>query len=197
MAGEDPLGVGAVLKDYLEQSKGGAINSAGLLNRLNAARENLTKGETGALADMRGVLADRGLISLPGSPEGAETDATMRTLAPLQQAYLSQVRQAQSDEETAADSRLSDALSKATGWTSQQAAAKLASANSASERQQMLSTIALQNLEQNRLFTQFTAQFGLDREQLLNSIRQGKIDAIAPVLQMFSLLVNSSRGGYV
>lgn len=212
---QDPLDMVARLKAYLDETAGGGVNSTRLLNRQESARENLTRGQSAALADLRAVLADRGLISLPGSPQGMELDSTSRAFEPLQRSYLSELRQAMTDESKLADQARSDALgrgqsftegvnayhsdllSKATGWSQGQVAQRLSAANTAQERQRMMSDVALQTLTANMSWNKFLAEFGLNREKVAEDIRQGRINAIMPVLQMFQGLLSQSRGGYI
>lgn len=197
MGGSDPLNTGGYLADLLKRTQGGGINSERLQTRLEQAREQLTRGETGALADIRASLADRGLIGTPGHPEGAELDSTVRAFEPLQRAYLDSVRTSTADESMRADAAELDALTRATGWTKDQATARLQAATTANGRQQMLSEIALRTLEDNQQWNEFLATFGLDREKTAESIRQGRIAAIAPIMQMFLALTAQSRGGYI
>lgn len=168
-----------------------------LLNRTEAARENLTRGSSAALADMRGVLADRGLLGSHGAPEGSELDATVRTLEPLQRAYLSEQRQSQFDESNQADQAERDALQMATGWSRDQVDRRLAAADSAQARQKVMSDTALGVLDRNMEWSKFLADFGLKREQVAEEIRKGRTESIMPILQMFQSLLTQSRGGYV
>lgn len=193
----DPLNLQDKLSALLDRTAGGGINSERLQSRLEGARENLTAGETAALSDLRGVLADRGLISTPGSPEGAELESTQRAFLPLQREYLSNVRQSYQDESQLADEQELNALQQATGWSRDQAASRLAAVGTAQDRQKMFADIAARNLEDNMAWNQFLAQFGLDREKTAAAIKQGKIDAIMPAIQMFLALVNRSAGGYI
>lgn len=197
MEGQDPMGLTAALKDLMARTKGGGVNSQRLQTRNEMARENLTRGEEGALADLRSVLADRGLVSLPGAPEGAELDATSRAFLPLQREFLQQTRQSELDESMRADEAETSALAQAMGWSDQQAAARLAAAGSGTERQKVMADLALESLRTNMDWNKYLADFGLKREQVENEIRSGRITAIAPILQMIMGLLAQSRGGYV
>lgn len=212
---EDPLGMQDRLKALLDRTAGGGINSKRLLNRQEAARENLTRGEMAAGADLRGVLADRGTIGLPGAPSGIEAGETSRLFDPLQRNYLAELRQAMTDESTSADKAEQDALtqgqtftsnfqatkldtiSKAMGWDGAQVQQRLAAAQTAQEREQVMAEISLSVLDKNIEWNKFLADFGLQREQVAAQIQQGRTDAIMPVLQMFLGLLGQSRGGYI
>lgn len=196
--GQDPLDIQTYLKNYLARTAGGASgDSPQYQQAVEQAREALTKGEVAAKNDLGGTLADRGLIGTPGSPEGAELDSTVRAFQPLQATYLDSLRSATIDEGNRADAQEQDALQRATGWTSAQAAQKLAAAGSATERQQMLSTIALQTLSQNASWNEFLAQFGLDRAKAEADIQQNKMDAIGPIIQLFIALQGQADAGFI
>lgn len=197
MEGSDPFGLTERIQGLLDRTEGGGINSERLFQRQEAARENLTRGEMAATADLRGILADRGLLSSPGVPQGMEVDATTRALEPLHRSYLAELRGAFLDESEAADGAESEALQIATGWSKDQVDRRLSAANTAQERQQMMSSIALEVLDKNMTWNKFLAEFGLEREMVQEQIRQGRIDAIMPYVQMFTALVNQSRGGYI
>lgn len=350
----DPLGMEGRMRELLDRTQGGGVNSKRLQTRLEAARENLTGGQTGAMSDLKAILADQNLMG-----SGVAGDATSRTLEPLQRAYLGEVREAELTESERADeaefealaqamgwnkqeqdamranlglasdrdlglgqerlsaagkagdlaeSRLdrrldtatlasdrdlgiresqtaaareagqlgeqrgrrrldtanmaSDrdlavtgerrgaleaagtrnaelgrrrldalglagqrqdsraaqrqaavdagakhtkdvtdqqltALTQATGWSQDQINTRLAGAKTAQERQQMFADIGIQQLEQNRLWNQFIAEFGLEREQVAEQIRAGRISQLTPIIQMFQQLISQSRGGYV
>jgi hypothetical protein len=197
MEGYDPLNLEDMLSNLLSRTAGGGFNSERLFNRQEAARENLTQGQIAATNDLRGVLAERGLIGTPGHPEGAELDATMRAFEPLQRAYLGELRQSEFDESVRADEAEMAALTQATGWSRDQAAQRLAAADQAGGRQQMFADIALKNLAQNADWNKFLAQFGLQREALENEIRRGNIDGIMPMLTLIMQFINASRGGHI
>lgn len=196
--GTDPLDVKSYLKDYLARTKGGASgNSPQYQQSVEQAREALTRGEVAAKNDLGGVLADRGLMGTPGHPEGTELDSTVRAFQPLQATYLDTLRSATVDEGNRADAEEQDALQRATGWSSDQVAQKLAAAGSATDRQQMLSTIALQTLAQDASWNEFIAQFGLDRAKVEADIAQNKMDAIAPILQLYVSLFGQVNSGFI
>lgn len=197
MAGSDPLGLKNYISSLLQNTAGGGINSQRLQSRLEGARENLTSGETAALSDLRGVLADRGLLGTPGSPQGPESDATTRALLPVEQSYLGNVRQAYQDESTAADQMQLQAIQAATGWSADEAQQRLAAADAAGNRQQMLADIAAKSLEDNMAWNEFIANFGLNREQVQEQIQSGRIDQLLPMIQLFISLANSARGGFI
>jgi len=195
MRGSDPMGLQGRITGFLDRSS--QADPRNMLNRLEAARENLTRGTMGAMADMRGMLAERGLISLPGAPEGAELDSTMRYMEPLQRAYLGEVRSAYNDVQEDAEGDELDALALATGWSRDQAAQQLSAAGAGTGRQQMLAEIALKSLEQNAEWNRFLAEFGLKREEVANAIQMGRLEQIQPLLQMFALMAQTSAAGTI
>lgn len=197
LGGEDSLGLGDYYRNLLESTAGGGVNSQRLNERLERARENLVWGEKAAASDLGGRLADRGLISLPGSPQGFEADMTSRAFEPLQRIFLDETRQANYDESVHADEQELSALQAATGWSRDQAASRLAAVGSGTQRQAMLSDVALKSLEQNRLWNQFAAQFGLDREKLMYDIQNGRMENLQQIAQLFGVFAQLTRGGYV
>lgn len=193
----DPLGLKEVYKGLLDRTAGGGVNSERLQLRNENARSQLIRGQQAALEDLRGVLADRGLIGVSGAPEGAELDSTVRAFEPLQRIYLENLRESQAHESELADNAEVQALQIATGWTQDQVERRLGAARTGQERQQMMADISLGVLDRNIAWNKFLAEFGLEREKVAADIRQGKINAIAPVINMFLALTAQSRGGYI
>lgn len=196
-SGQTPFGqdLEATLRGLI--AGGGNLNQDRLNQRLIGARDTNAMAFRGQLADTRGALADRGLLSEPGIPQGSEALGVRRIAESLAPTYANSVRDIYVDESRASDARLSQALSLATGMASEQASNLLATVNSSTARQQMLSQIALQTLGQNIEWNKFLAQYGLDRDKLLNDIQSGRTAQVIQMLQMFLTAASLSRGGYV
>lgn len=104
----DPLS--AQIQELLSRTRGGGVNSQRLNTRLEAARENLTRGQQTAMDQTKSLLASQGLVSMPGAPQGSEADAILRAMEPLNRDYLSELRQSELTESERADAAEMEAL---------------------------------------------------------------------------------------
>lgn len=197
MEGFDPLNTESYLKDLLDRTAGGGIDSQRLQTRREMARNNLDRGLETTMEQMRAMLADRGLISMPGAPQGPELESTERWSLPLQQTFLQELRTSELDEQDRADEAERDALTRATGWTRDQVDSRMAGARTAQERQQMMASISLGVLDRNIEWNKFLAEFGLKREQIAEEMRQGRFQNVQGLMQSFLALMNASRGGFI
>ena len=73
----------------------------------------------------------------------------------------------------------------------------LAAVGMGTQRQQVLSDIALRSLDQNSTWNQFLAEFGMNRDATLEALRLGRTDQLMPILELFRDFVNYSRSGTV
>ena len=210
--GQDPLSrsangalgffnTGGTLGGDVRTLLGNIIGSGGFTpgaqRRLNDARDAEAMGFSGMLSDARGALADRGLLSEPGVPQGAETTAVRRigeSLAPTFAGALSGVETHMLDT---ANSNVQSALSLATGLSQSDAQNMLTSVSLSTNRQQTLSDIALKSLDQNMQWQEFLANYGLQRDQVTQAIQTGNYAAIAALIQQFLGSVNTSTGGFI
>lgn len=95
------------------------------------------------------------------------------------------------------EDRLSTTLSLATGMTEEQSRNMLATAQTWTERQQMLAGVVGDELSRNQLFNQFLAEFGMDRDQALTDIKEGRLAAILPALNQFLATIQTAAQGFV
>jgi hypothetical protein len=95
------------------------------------------------------------------------------------------------------EARLLSALGLATGLSDIEARTLLDTLGQATNRQAILSDIALQTLTQNRLWNQFLAEFGLEREAALAQLQSDQIAQVMAILQQFGSFVDAARGGEV
>ena len=65
------------------------------------------------------------------------------------------------------------------------------------DRQRVLSEIALGTLDRNMVWNQFLAEFGLKRDMALEAVTSGRIEDLNTILALFQQYVNTSAGGYV
>ena len=103
--------------------------------------------------------------------------ADQRYMAALQQG--GDMAQAQADRREA---RLLPTLSLATGMSEMESRNLLDTARTWTERQNMLSNIALQNLDRNMEWSRFLAEFGLERDQVMEMIQSGRLDKLVEAL---------------
>ena len=61
----------------------------------------------------------------------------------------------------------------------------------------MLGTLALQELAQNQSFTQFLAQYGLNRDLALYQIQKGQGDQMLQAFQLYLQYGHLANEGYV
>jgi hypothetical protein len=73
----------------------------------------------------------------------------------------------------------------------------LAAVGMGTQRQQVLSDIALRSLDQNSTWNQFLAEFGMNRDATLEALRLGRTDQLMPILELFRDFVDYSRSGMV
>ena len=215
--GQDPLSyllTGALAKfigDEGRTSFGGDVESAlaGLLerggelprdqmnSRYESARELLDKGRRTMINDMRGDLANRNLLSEPGIPQGAEIGGLNRITEKLAPEFSRALRDIYTDESAKSDARMLTSLQLATGYSTDQARNLLAGIGEGTARQVALSDLALRSLQTNMAWSQFLAEFGLKRDQVMYEMQNGNIEQILPLLQAFMQLGGMSNNGYV
>lgn len=177
--------------------RGGELDPNQTARRYESARELLDKGRRTMVNDLRGDLASRNLLSEPGIPQGAEIGGINRVTEKIAPEFSRALRDIFTDESAKADTRLMTSLSMAMGVSSEQARTMLAALGEGTNRQAALADIALRNLAQNQAWSQFLAQFGLDRDTAMYQIQNGQIESILPILQMFLQLGGMANQGYV
>jgi hypothetical protein len=147
--------------------------------RLESLQEDYNRARKFQLSQDRATLADRGLLSEPGHAQGPEVTALSRLEETLSPIWAEGIRNALGDANDRASQNYLTALGLGT------------------QRQQILSDIAVRNLEQNRLWNQFLAQHGLDRDRIMYELQNGQMEALAPLLLAFSQFANISSGGFI
>lgn len=192
----DPLTVKAktALQTIIEGM--GALEPGNVNRRIESARETLEGGRRAMLEQTRANLADRGLISLHGSPQGSEADSIARISDRLGQEFAGAQRDIITEESHNADQRLQSALATAANISQGEAQTMLGALGAGNQRNATLAQIAIETLKNNTQWNEFLAQYGLDRDRLLLEAQQGNMSAIMPILQMFLQIINSSRTGH-
>lgn len=175
--------------DALSEMLGGG----NLNKRLESIREKFGLLERSQMNDARGILADRGLLSEGSTAQGPE----MSTLGRIAHDISVNSSSAARDAFTQSSGETLQAISQATGLDQQASENILNAANSTSNRQQMLSQVALKSLEDNMDWNKFVAQYGLDRDKLQNDIQNNNMAALLPILNAFLGWFNGATGGFV
>ena len=197
--GQTPLGsdMEATLRGLIER-RGEVEDDPSLrAQRMEAKRQPIEAFRRMQTNQMRGELANRSLISEPGMPQGSEIGALGRFEERLAPYYATAGQELASEDARANNDRLSQAITLATGLSQSQSQQMLATLHEGTDRQRVLSEIALGTLDRNIIWNKFLAELGLERAKVMYQIQQGRVDSIAPILAMFQQYLNSASGGYV
>lgn len=165
--------------------------------QLVKARDNSVLAEQGMLADARGELADRGLLSEPGSPQGAEISAIRRISERIAPDFANALTDIQTHAMDTGRESLMSALQMATGMGQDAAHNLLQAVSVGTNRETALAGIALQTLSENRQWQQFLMQHGLDRDRLDNEIQQGNWQTVLQLVQSFLSAANVGGQGHI
>ena len=88
-------------------------------------------------------------------------------------------------------------MALASGMSEEQSRNVLATARTVNERQQMMSDVAISILDRNMQWNEFLAGYGLDRTRTLETLQQGRMTAIQPLLELYLRTVESAMKGTV
>lgn len=161
------------------------------------ARDNSVLAQQGMLADARGELAARGLLSEPGAPQGAEISAIGRIAQNIAPQFANALTDIQTHAMDIGSAQLTSALQMATGLSQDAAHNLVSTINAGTNRQTALANIALQTLDQNRQWQQFLMQYGLDRDKLANDIQNGNLDEVIKIIMAFINSGQVGAGGHI
>ena len=181
----------------LLSSVGQGRNEDRLVKRQLQATETAQLAQRGLMDQARAQLADQGTIGLPGVPQGPETAGARRVAERVAVPFAQSLRDISINESQLADDREVNALQLATGWSNAQATRVLQAAAAGTDRQRILSDIALGTLDRNMAWNQFLAQFGLEREKFMQDVRMGNMANISNVISQFQQFLSQLRGGYI
>ena len=95
------------------------------------------------------------------------------------------------------DDRLMTAIQTSADLTTAQSANLVDAVNAMTGVQQMRTDSAIRVLDQNRLWNQFLAEYGLDRAKTLNDLQTGRYLHLMPMIQQFMNMLQISTGGFV
>ena len=166
---------------------------------LEQARSPLDALRQAQLSQGQAALADRNLLG-----QGPELEFMQQLEEQLAPAYSAAGQRLITDQLDRADARYQAALDAgvnvaeaqaqrrearliptlqiASNQTAQQAQNMLDTVGTWTERQRMLGDLAIRNLDQNIDWNKFLAEFGLERDQILELISAGRLDDIANLL---------------
>ena len=101
------------------------------------------------------------------------------------------------EQATLREGRLSDALSRSTGWNEEAARNLVSAARAGTEHQQMLGDLAVQNIQENRLWNDMLYRAGIERATALDMIQRGNLNALLPVIQEYLQAASRIGDAYV
>lgn len=188
----------AALQDLLAQrGQPPAQTDADRVRRFEAISDPIQRGSRALLENLRGDLANRGQIG-----SGLADDAVLRAyesrIAPQ---FADQLRQAGIDLDRElgqeATQRLTSALSTGANRTGQRLAATTSGVSAGNERQRLLGELALGQLDQNRQWNEFLAEFGLKREEVQHAMESGQLDQLLQLFAAYQGLLGRSQEGFL
>lgn len=175
----DPFG------DEIQAKLAEIIKNNGVLDpeteklQLEGATEAANSARKSQVNNLEGELSSRGLLSEPGIQQGSQIGGLGRVEQNIAPAYASAVRDIKVANKQQANQNLISALGQGTN------------------RQGVMSNIALQTLAQNTQWNEFLATYGLDRDRTMYELQQGQTDGITNIMQLFQQFLNTSSNGHV
>ena len=100
-------------------------------------------------------------------------------------------------EARAQDQRMQWAVQQATGMDAQRVQNLLSTASTVNDYQAMLSDVALRSLDQNQDWHRFLAEFGLQREQVMEAMQMGRANVVMQLLDLYARTGQTTSTGYV
>jgi len=195
--GATPFGsdLEATLRDLI--SSGGNFSQDVVNKRKESATELMNSGLRTLMNQGQGELAGRNLLSEPGIAQGPERTMVGQTMEHVAPAYARELRDIFTTEQENANNRVMGGLSLGTAMAQNQSNNTLNALSGATNRQNVVSNIALAALDRNMAWNQFLATFGLTRDQIKYEIQQGNLQTVLPYIQLFLQSAGISAGGYV
>ena len=182
--------------------------------QVEQARQPIDALRRAQLAEGQRALADRNLLG-----QGPEIDFMERLEGRLAPAYAAAGQEIALTEMENADQRymmaidqgldmaqaqaqrreerLIPALSLATGMSEMESQNLLNTVQTWTDRQEMLSNVALQNLDRNINWSQFLAEYGLNRDQVVELISTGRLDMVVEALNSNLGAIQTIAQGFV
>lgn len=100
-------------------------------------------------------------------------------------------------EARAQDQRMQWAVQQATGMDAQRVQNLLSTASTVNDYQAMLSDVALRSLDMNQDWHRFLAEFGLQREQVMEAMQMGRANVVMQLLDLYARTGQTTSTGYV
>ena len=100
-------------------------------------------------------------------------------------------------EARAQDQRMQWAVQQATGMDAQRVQNLLSTASTVSDYQAVLSDVALRSLDMNQDWHRFLAEFGLQREQVMEAMQMGRANVVMQLLDLYARTGQTTSTGYV
>ena len=216
-AAETPFG-----GEYIQRDLEDLIKSQGVLPRdtqlqameFEQARSPIDAMRRAQLAQGQSAMAARNILGQ--GPEIEFMEGLEERLAPEYAAAGQQLAMAQMDR---ADERYRDALSQggdiataqaqrredrlsgalqiSAGMSDQQARNMLQTAQTWTDRQQMLHDTAIASLDRDIEWSKFLADYGLRREEFIELVRTGRLAQLLPLLQEWRASIGTAAAGQV
>ena len=196
--GQTPFG--SEMEGYLSGllERGGEIEEDPTLlaQQMESARQPIEAFRRMQTNQGRAELANRGLISEPGQPQGTEASFLANLDEELAPWYASAGQNLASELARNKGERFDRALTLGTGFAGQQSSDYLNALRGATDRQATLSDIALGTLDRNMTWNRFLAEYGMDRDQTMEAMQNARQDDVNELLDLFQDYANASREGY-
>ena len=100
------------------------------------------------------------------------------------------------DEAMRRDQRLQSSIQQATGLDGQRIQNLLATAQTVGERQELIGGMAMDALENNQNWNRFMAEHGLNRQAVMEGLRQGRAGIVMNMMELYQRSVAGIHGGY-
>lgn len=198
-AGADPSGLGGSVTDHIMQLLAGGGQIPGndpFALREESLRESLERMRASQMDTLEGELLSRGLKSIPGIPQGAERRGLQELTRDLAGIQATALRDYAADTAGQESDQYMQALGLGGGMSQNNVSNMLKAAGLGGQYQGTIGQLALGNLEQNRLWNSFLAQFGLDRQTAQYMIQSGMMDQLLQVMGMQLQGAGTAAGGY-
>ena len=187
---------------------GGGMNQNIINSRLSNAKDTLNRQRKSTLASNQALLANRGLMGMPGAPSGAEGSTYARMDTDLADRFANAATGIYADESENADQRMMDALRISAGLdTADQDRALQAMLgtmgndlgwfNANTNRDLGMGNLALGNMNAVNSYNMDLARFGLDRDLAMAGLEQGDIQVLIDFIRELQRGAQTSAGGYV
>ena len=120
-------------------------------------------------------------------------------VAQRQERYLQSVMAGEGigrDEAMRRDQRLQSSIQQATGLDGQRIQNLLSTAQTVGERQELIGGMAMDALENNQNWNRFMAEHGLNRQAVMEGLRQGRAGIVMNMMELYQQSVRDIHGGY-